>query len=156
MDRNMFSVHDHLRCLNPANSIKSFRSWLLATAMLVVLNPSSCLADELSGCWEGRWYGCTDGLQGTVKAQITKCNDHCYRAVFTGRAFKVMPYRYTAMLKAHRDEETGKICFKCTRKLPIWGCYWMRGSADGCQFFARYNTDDHVGYFKMKRVCCKK
>lgn len=111
-------------------------------------------ASDLCGCWEGRWYGCTDGLQGTVKAKITKLCDGRYEAVFTGRAFKVMPYRYKSILTAWTDPATGCMHFKVTQKLPIWGCYWMNGYVTDCQFTARYHTDDHVGYFKMKRVSC--
>lgn len=112
-------------------------------------------ADTLCGTWKGHWESCTDQFKGTVKARITRCGPGCYKAVFTGRAFKVMPYRYTAMLKACRDPETGTIRFRCSRKLPFWGQYWMRGSVEGCCFRARYNTDDHVGYFVMRRVCSK-
>ncbi len=112
-------------------------------------------ADELSGCWEGTWHGCTDGLKGTVNATITKCDDRHYQAVFTGRAFKIMPSRYKATLLAEPDPATGQIRFKCTTKLPLWGCYWMNGSANGRTFDARYHTDDHVGSFKITRVCCE-
>jgi hypothetical protein len=112
-------------------------------------------AADLCGCWEGRWYGCTDGLQGTVKAKITKCGPGRYEAIFTGRAFKVMPYRYKSTLIAWTDADSGRMYFKVTQKLPIWGCYWMNGYVTDCQFFARYHTDDHVGYFKMTRVSCK-
>jgi hypothetical protein len=42
-----------------------------------------------------------------------------------------------------------------SQKIPLWGCYWMNGYVTDCKFFARYHTDDHVGYFKMTRVPCK-
>jgi hypothetical protein len=125
------------------------------TAALAVVIPSAAVGDDLCGCWEGYWKGCTDGFTGTVKARITKCGENRYRAVFTGRAFKIMPYRYTSILIAETDPETGQQQFHVTQKLPLWGCYWMNGNVDGCNFFARYHTDDHVGYFKMKRVRCK-
>lgn len=150
----MRHITSRLRRYRPTKGTHVLSICLLA--VLILSAGTTCHADELSGCWEGIWHGCTDGRDGTVKARITKCGNNCYRAVFSGRAFKVMPYRYEAKLTGFRDEATGKVNFKCTTKLPIWGCYWMRGSADGCQFFARYNTDDHVGYFKMRRVCCSR
>jgi len=122
---------------------------------LAAFLPSAVQGDDLCGCWKGYWKGCTDGLSGTVRARITKCGENRYRAVFWGRAFKIMPYRYESILTAATDPETGQQRFHVTQKLPIWGCYWMNGYATDCTFFARYHTDDHVGYFKMTRVKCK-
>jgi hypothetical protein len=127
---------------------------VIALAAITCL-PAAMAAADLCGCWEGHWKGCTDGLTGTVKARITKCGPNRYRAVFTGRAFKIMPYRYVSILIAEDDPETGEQHFHVTQKLPLWGCYWMNGVVTDCQFFARYHTDDHVGYFKMTRVSCK-
>jgi hypothetical protein len=130
--------------------------WVASALLLTALCGSATIArgGDLSGYWEGTWHGCTDGFKGTVKACITKCDDCHYHAVFWGRAFKIMPYKYEATLTAVTDPATGQTRFKCNTKLPIWGCYWMKGCADDCHFFARYHTDDHVGYFKMSRVGC--
>jgi len=128
--------------------------WFLAFSFLFTAGPAA-RATDLSGCWEGTWHGCTDGLKGTVKANITRCGPNRYLATFSGRAFKIMPYRYQAVLTATHDPATGKVHFRCNTKLPVWGCYWMSGSANQCSFCARYNTDDHVGYFKMSRVCSR-
>jgi hypothetical protein len=134
------------------------RPILVSMALVVAFfagdsNPAR--ASDLCGTWEGRWQSCTDQFQGTVKAKIARCDATHYKAVFTGRAFKIMPYRYTATLIACQDTATGKIRFRCTRKLPFWGCYWMHGTVDGCCLFSRYRTDDHTGYFKMHRVGSK-
>ncbi|MDA0660807.1 MAG: hypothetical protein O3C60_18535 [Planctomycetota bacterium] len=129
-------------------------AWFVAL-MLLFCGNGALQAADLSGYWEGTWHGCTDGLKGTVKACITKCGPNCYHAKFSGRAFKIMPYKYDAMLTATEDPVTGKVHFKCNTKLPIWGCYWMNGTASDCSLCARYHTDDHVGFFKMQRVCCQ-
>jgi hypothetical protein len=129
---------------------------LLALAMTLSGQLAARAHDDLCGCWEGCWKGCTDGRTGIVKAKITKCSENRYRAVFSGWAFKIMPFRYESILIAEDDPETGGQTFHVTQKLPLWGCYWMNGCANGCSFFARYHTDDHVGYFKMTKVCCKK
>jgi hypothetical protein len=109
---------------------------------------------DMSGCWEGTWHGCTDGFTGTVNARIRRCGPNRYHAEFWGICFKVVPYRYESTLIACNDPETGLVHFKVTQKLPLWGCYWVKGHCSQCKFFARYNTDDHVGYFVMRRVCC--
>jgi hypothetical protein len=124
-------------------------------AAALTIGAAGAQADDLCGCWKGYWKGCTDGLTGTVNAKITKCGENRYRAVFWGRAFKVMPYRYESILIAETDAETGQQRFRVSQKLPLWGCYWMNGYVTDCKFFARYHTDDHVGYFKMSRVPCK-
>src|SRR5262245_30660401 len=107
--------------------------WRVAGALLLTAaladTASRAAAASLEGCWEGRWQSCTDQFQGTVKARITRCDATHYHCVFTGRAFKIMPYRYTVTLRACTDPETGRIHFKCSRKIPLWGMYWMNGWA---------------------------
>lgn len=125
---------------------------VVGLALFASAQAASCQASDLCGKWKGIWHGCTDGLEGTCNARITRCDAHHYHAVFWGRAFKVMPYRYTVVFKAWKDPATGKVHFKSKKKLPIWGWYWVRGTVCGCNFFANYNTDDHVGYFKMRKV----
>jgi hypothetical protein len=129
---------------------------LVLSSSAVIGTARSASSADLDGCWVGRWVGCTDGRTGTVRARITKCGANQYHAVFRGRCFKIMPYRYTATLTAVKDDQTGRAHFKCTRKLPIWGWYWMNGSVNGNKVFARYRTDDHTGYFTMQRTCCRK
>lgn len=128
------------------------RKSIAVVATLAIFAAAHAHAATLCGHWKGEWHGCTDGLEGTVNAKITKIDATHYKAVFWGRAFKVMPYRYTSTLTACKDPATGKVRFHVAQKLPIWDWYWMKGSVDGCTFFARYHTDDHVGYFKMQRV----
>ncbi len=147
-----------------SNGPLSFSSWqmlgnrgrqLVMGVMISVFSfAATARAEDLSGRWEGRWESCTDRFQGTVNARITRCDENHYRAVFWGRAFAIMPYRYVVTLEAFEDPETGCVCFRCTEKLPLWGWYWMRGSANGGQLSARYNTDDHTGYFHMVRTDC--
>ena len=108
--------------------------------------------DCLEGNWRGHWQSCTDQFKGTVNARITRCDARHYKAVFWGRAFKIMPYRYTVTLTACKSPTTGKIYFKCSRKIPFWGMYWMNGWASNCKFYSKYRTDDHTGYFVMRKV----
>ncbi len=110
-------------------------------------------ADSLEGCWKGEWYSTTEKFHGKVSATIIRCDSCHYECVFTGWAFKIMPYRYKATLIGCTDS-CGCVHFKCKRKIPIWGWYWMKGCACGCTFSARYHTDENAGYFKMHRVCC--
>jgi hypothetical protein len=129
------------------------RAAVLTVLLAGLAGPAA--AATLEGCWEGHWQSTTEKFHGIVKARITRCDATHYKCVFTGWAFKIMPYRYTVTLKGCTDPETGRVHFKCTRKLPIWGMYWMNGCASDCTFFARYHTDENRGYFKMHRVCCK-
>lgn len=132
------------------------RRLLVAAAVVLASSHATPVrADDLCGCWSGRWYDCTSGHEGIVKAEIAKCGPNKYRAVFSGWAFKIMPYRYVAYLTGHVDPETGKTVFCCKRKLGFGGSYVMNGWAKGCTFYARYHTDDSVGYFKMRKVECK-
>lgn len=148
----MLSIPRHGgRSTHRRNLIRSVAVLLVATGSLLASGTAAKAAD-LCGVWKGHWQSCTDQFSGTVKARITRIGPGKYQAVFTGRAFKVMPYRYKATLLATKDPATGKVRFRCTRKLPFWGCYWMNGTASDCCLNARYRTDDHTGYFVMQRV----
>jgi hypothetical protein len=136
----------------PFRRVVAVRLAAAVIAAALVETPLAASAADLCGHWRGHWQSCTDQFKGTVNARITKCGPNKYRAVFTGRAFKVMPYRYEAILTACQDPETGRVHFKCQRKIPLWGMYWMNGWASDCKFFSRYRTDDHTGYFEMRRV----
>ena len=43
-----------------------------ALAVLIVACAVQAHAATLCGHWKGHWHGCTDGLEGTVNAKITK------------------------------------------------------------------------------------
>ena len=139
----------------------SRRSLLLPLAALALVTSlqagyaaSTARADALCGCWKGEWHSTTEVFKGKVSARITKCGPNKYKCVFTGWAFKIMPFRYKATLIGECDPETGRVTFHCTQRLPIWGCYWMNGWADGCKFCANYHTDENRGVFTMHRVSC--
>ena len=65
-----------------------------------------------------------------------------------------MPYRYKTLLAVTVNPQTGCEHFECSRKLPLWGQYWVEGYSSGATLVARYRTDDHLGYFIMTRTCC--
>ena len=50
-------------------------------------------AQDLAGSWRGRWVDTNSGHQGPLQARVTGCGP-CYHAVFTGRFFGVVPFRF--------------------------------------------------------------
>jgi len=126
---------------------------IAVAAAFLTAGGQAARAADMSGHWKGEWHSTTEIFHGIVNARITRCDARHYKCVFNGWAFKIMPFRYTQILTACTDPETGCIHFKATRHIPIWGMYWMNGWASNCKFCAKYHTDENRGYFVMHRVC---
>ncbi|MFM7076669.1 MAG: hypothetical protein ACKO3G_11465 [Planctomycetaceae bacterium] len=55
-------------------------------------------AVDLSGSWCGTWSSSTTGHAGPLRAEFTPCGAGRWRADFSGRFFKVFPFRYSVTL----------------------------------------------------------
>jgi hypothetical protein len=53
---------------------------------------------DLTGSWSGHWEDCQSGHSGKLWAEFCKCDDTHYKVTFTGRFFKVFPFRYSVVL----------------------------------------------------------
>jgi hypothetical protein len=108
---------------------------------------------NLSGCWEGYWQSCKNGHKGPLRATFTCCGEGTYRVEFSGRFWKVFPFRYTATLQATPDEQ-GVSIYSRQYLGRLFGTFQMTGHADDCSFHANFCSADDRGVFVLKRVSC--
>ncbi len=118
-------------------------------------------ANDLAGCWEGRWHSDKNGHNGTLRAIITKQGENEYHARFKATFAWILPYRFEIPLAV--SEEGGVAAFESQADLGklAGGVYSYAGQADGCEFVATYcaSGGDH-GTFTMRRSqtcadCCE-
>lgn len=120
---------------------------LLAWGLLT----GSAAAVDLSGHWSGTWKSCSTGHQGPLSACFTPCGDGAYRAEFTGRFFKVFPFRYSVVLRVVEDAGDSVTLAGSSFLGRLFGTFTYRATADGCRFDASYASKKDVGLFRMTR-----
>lgn len=108
---------------------------------------------DLSGAWRGTWHCDKTGHQGPLRAQLRRCDATHYEATFTGRFFKIFPFRYTVTLEAIPSADG------CTVFLS--GCedlgklrpriYTYQGEGDSCELQVGYCSARHTGTFNLHR-----
>lgn len=105
-------------------------------------------AGDPSGQWSGGWRSESTGHQGTLKARIRSVDNNTYRALFTGRFAKVVPFVYPAKLT--RVPGTCD-CYQSTTRLPLLGEYRMTASVKSNRFVATFRGRKDRGVFDMSR-----
>ena len=112
--------------------------------------PAPVATPDITGCWSGYWISCTNGHTGPVSATICKINDTCYQAHFKGKFFKVIPFRYNAMLTV-TGQEGDKLLLTSSRRLGLLGSFDMAATVNATDFNAEYTSKDDRGRFVMTR-----
>lgn len=109
-------------------------------------------AEDLSGCWEGCWYSETTGHKGPLFATFTKLDDCHYQVDFSGRFFKIIPFKYSVVLNVVAAGETTQLSGQnyLGRR---YGTFTYCAEATGCQFHASYTSCKDCGTFQLTRVC---
>lgn len=106
---------------------------------------------SLTGQWSGGWSSETTGHRGPLKADIRPNADGSYSARFTGRFFKVIPFRYQMQLNVV-GQDGGKLILAGSKKLgPVMGYYSYQAVVSGNQFSASYSTKRDRGTFFLRR-----
>jgi hypothetical protein len=128
------------------------RGFLSLTAMLLAC--ATVIATDLSGCWTGCWQDC-DGHHGPLKASFCKCDDYHYQVVFTGRFWKIFPFRYTVTLDVV-GHEGDKVFLEGESYLGrLFGTFTYSAWATETDFVADYSSCKYKGQFILRRDCCK-
>ncbi|MSR32168.1 MAG: hypothetical protein EXR99_11740 [Gemmataceae bacterium] len=119
----------------------------LATFSLQAKDPP---APDLSGSWSGLWISDGSGHQGPMRATFQPAGDGSYDVLFTGRFFKVFPFRYRANL-AVTGKEGNKIKLEGSKRLPGFGVFTFKALADEKSFRAEYSSRKDNGRFEFDR-----
>lgn len=106
---------------------------------------------SLTGTWSGGWNSQTTGHKGPLQANIRPTNDGHYMATFTGKFFKVIPFRYEMKLNVVANDGN-TLRLSGSKKLgPLMGYYSYHATVTGNQFAASYRTKRDQGTFSLRR-----
>lgn len=109
-------------------------------------------ATDLSGQWSGRWNSFQTGHNGPLRCTLTKIDETSYQANFSGRFFKIIPFRYSVTLYVDQDGDTVTLSGqkRLGRRL---GTFYYSAEADDCSFVASYSSCKDNGEFVLSRCC---
>ena len=113
---------------------------------------ASAQAVDLSGCWSGSWESACTGHHGPLKARFEKCDEQQYRVTFSGRFFKIMPFRYSVTL--HAVHEGDKVKLTGDSFLGrLMGTFTYDAEATESSFRASYSSCKDQGWFCLEKCC---
>lgn len=124
---------------------------LALAAALTILSPVE--AQDAAGFWRGTWTDTNTGHTGPLKATITRCDDTHYRAVFTGRFFGVVPFRFAATLTVVGVEGDTLLLAGTERVGLLFGTFTYQARVTSDCFVADFCASRYQGRFVMQRAC---
>lgn len=107
-------------------------------------------AQDLSGRWCGTWRDCKSGHRGPLRASFSKCDERHYHVVFTGRFFKVIPFRFSTVLDVTGHED-GQALLSGQSRLGLFGTFTYSALATDTDFTADYSSRRYQGQFLLQR-----
>ncbi|MCH1494244.1 MAG: hypothetical protein L7U72_03355 [Rubripirellula sp.] len=112
-------------------------------------------AESTVGKWRGEWRSESTGHHGPLRARIRQVDEDQYRAVFTGRFFKVIPFIYPTKLERMDNPSTGEDetveHLSSRQKLPFLGTYRMQATVSEDRFQATFEGRRDSGTFDLTR-----
>lgn len=130
------------------------RFWLAMVFLAVSTSGiSSAAAVDLSGCWSGSWQSCTTGHKGPLKASFVRCNEKQYDVTFSGRFFKLFPFKYSVTLDVVEEDGDNVKLSGSSYLGRMFGTFTYSASASSADFRADYSSCKDQGYFQLSRCC---
>ncbi|NBR05464.1 MAG: hypothetical protein EBT92_06820 [Planctomycetes bacterium] len=105
---------------------------------------------NLSGSWSGNWISDGSGHKGPMKAIFRSTGNNSYEVTFSGRFFKVIPFRYKAHLSV-TGKDGDKLILTGNQKLLGFGTFEYNARADNDSFIANYSSKKDNGRFELYR-----
>lgn len=127
------------------------RRAILAFTLGLAASSAACGTD-LSGCWEGSWRSCLTGHSGILRATFTPCDEGRYRVDFSGRFFRILPFRYAVTLEVVEDAGGGVRLAGSSDLGRLFGTFRCTATADDVWFRADYTSAADTGTFAMRRT----
>lgn len=113
---------------------------------------STACAVDLSGSWSGYWISDSTGHRGPLRCNLTLLNDGSYQASFSGRFFKVIPFRYSVNLDVIQDGDTVTLVGDQVLGRRL-GTFHYDAEATCQDFVASYSSCKDQGRFVLTRCC---
>ena len=126
----------------------------LSVIAVLVLSPIQLQAEDkldLSGKWSGSWRSEISDHTGPLKAKFTVLENSKVQARFSGRVFKIIPFRFNVTLEIVEDKD-GVVTLKGKEDLGrTLGTYTYNATYSKGKFVAKYVTEKDKGVFEVNR-----
>lgn len=135
------------------NALRHWRSHLFVLAMMgggLLANVAA--AEDLSGGWSGQWESVSTGHKGPLRATFSRINETQYQVDFSGRFFKIIPFRYSVVLNAVEEGDTVRLSGDSYLGRR-YGWFHYEAVAAGDCFTANYSSCKDDGQFRLTRCC---
>jgi len=106
---------------------------------------------NLNGNWSGNWKSELSGHEGPLKAKFTVSGETKVQARFTGRFFKIVPFKFNVSLDVVSQKD-GVTKLQGKQDLGrALGVYHYDVTYKGNEFIAKYKTDKDKGVFSVSK-----
>ena len=127
-----------------------FLAPLALSILLAVTAPAAAV--DLTGSWTGSWESTSTGHAGPLRATFRPCGEDRWAVDFSGRFFKLFPFRYSVNLRVVEDAGD-RVTLAGTSWLGrLFGTFCYRADATACRFEARYTSKKDTGIFRLERA----
>lgn len=124
---------------------------LLAGFAMVSYGLAKENALDLSGTWSGNWISDNSGHSGPMKAVFRSVGAESYEVTFSGRFFKVIPFRYKVVLSV-KGKDGEKLLLSGNQRLFGFGTFEYTAVADESSFSASYSSRKDNGRFELSKT----
>lgn len=128
----------------------SFAIIILTLGTMLLHANTSQAADLEGGGWRGAWVDNNSGHEGPLRARFRATNDGNYRVVFTGRFFKVIPFRFATKLNVV-EQDCDRVVFAGESRIMGFSRFSYHAVADSHHFNAQYQSRRWTGEFNLSR-----
>ncbi|MCY3014001.1 MAG: hypothetical protein NT171_04755 [Planctomycetota bacterium] len=127
-----------------------FLAPLALSILLAVTAPAAAV--DLTGSWTGSWESRSTGHAGPLRATFRPCGEDRWTVDFSGRFFKLLPFKYSVTLRVVEDAGD-RVTLAGTSWLGrLFGTFCYRADATACRFEARYTSKKDTGIFRLERA----
>jgi hypothetical protein len=126
---------------------------IAAIALACLAYTSQAQATDLSGYWQGSWNSCNTGHHGVLRGTFCRISPSAYQVNFTGRFFKVFPFRYSVVLNVVSDDGQTVRLQGSSYLGRMFGTFYYNATVTGSCFNASYTSCKDSGTFQMTKCC---
>ena len=130
---------------------KTITASLVFFSVFITSHANAGDLENLSGTWSGTWNSEISGHEGPLKAKFAVSDKDVVSARFTGRFFKIVPFKFNVKLNviSQKDGVT-KLSGKHDLGRAL-GTYHYDVTYKGNEFVAKYHTDKDKGVFQVNK-----
>ena len=135
--------------MQPTRKLSAVTMTIVAFFMAAQVNAGDL--SNLTGTWTGTWNSEISGHEGPLKAKFTISDANVVSARFTGRFFKIVPFKFLVKLDVTSQKDgVTKLSGKQDLGRAL-GVYHYDVTYQANEFVAKYHTDKDKGVFQVKK-----